>query len=336
MATEQFVLQSYESILRRAPRPDELSHYTQALDSKAQTREGLLLLLLDCAEYRNRRQLEATHLRDTEFVPPGHFYSAVPSAEDRQAALGKNHATASVPGINLRTGEQLALLQDLKPFFDECPFPTEKSEGFRYHFANGHYSFGDGVTLYAMMRQFRPRRIIEIGSGFSSALMLDTNDRSFDGQIELTFIEPYTHVLRPLLRPGDRQHTIIERKLQDVDLTVFAQLEANDILFVDSTHVLKLGSDVNLIFSDIIPSLKPGVLIHIHDIFWPFEYPAEWIKARRAWTEAYQLRAFLQYNSEFEILLFTNFLLQRHRPWFEANAPLFLRNPGGNIWLRRQ
>ena len=99
--------------------------------------------------------------------------------------------------------------------------------------------------------------------------------------------------------------------------------------------MVKLGSDVNLLFTDIIPNLKPGVLIHIHDIFWPFEYPAAWIKERRAWTEAYHLRAFLQYNDEFEILLFTNLLVQRYHPWFESNAPSFLTTPGGHIWLRR-
>ena len=116
---------------------------------------------------------------------------------------------------------------------------------------------------------------------------------------------------------------------------MFAQLQENDILFIDSTHVSKLNSDVNRIIFNILPALKKGVLIHFHDIFWPFEYPKTWVKEGRAWNEAYLLRAFLEYNTDFEILFFSHYTHLFNREWIAANMPLFLNNLGGNIWLRK-
>jgi hypothetical protein len=120
-----------------------------------------------------------------------------------------------------------------------------------------------------------------------------------------------------------------------VDTSHFQQLEAGDILFIDSTHVTKAGSDVNQIMFDILPVLRPGVLIHFHDICYPFEYPKEWILTGRYWNEAYLLRAFLQYNSSFEIVFFNSYMGQLHSDQFSA-APLFLWNPGTSIWIRKK
>ena len=107
------------------------------------------------------------------------------------------------------------------------------------------------------------------------------------------------------------------------------------ILFVDSTHVAKVGSDVNHLFSEVLPILKPGVLVHIHDIFYPFEYPKSWIYEGRNWSEVYLLRAFLQFNECFKIVLFNTFLEHFHRDFFLRNMPLCLKNEGGSIWLKR-
>ena len=107
------------------------------------------------------------------------------------------------------------------------------------------------------------------------------------------------------------------------------------MLFVDSTHVSKVGSDVNGILFEILPSLSKGVLVHCHDIFWPFEYPKEWIREGRAWNEAYVLRAFLQFKDTFEILFFADYLHKYERSWMKTNMPPYPRNTGGNIWIRR-
>jgi len=280
---------------------------------------------------------KANPYSEGEFVPSGHFYSVVPSAADRREFVESTQTTIeSVPGLNLNRQGQLALLEELRPHFATCPFPHEKKGGSRYFYLNPAYSYGDALTLHAMIRHFAPRRIIEIGSGYSSAAMLDTNEQFFGSKIELTFIEPYPELLLSLMSPADRSSCrVIPHGVQNVELDLFDQLRADDILFVDSTHVSKLGSDVNRIFFDIFPRLKPGVLIHIHDVFWPFEYPAAWIEEGRAWNELYLLRAMLQFNGEFEILFFADYLRQIHQIWFSKHAELFTRNSGGNFWMKR-
>ena len=153
------------------------------------------------------------------------------------------------------------------------------------------YSYSDAIVLYSMMRHLRPQRIIEVGSGFSSAVMLDTNELFLGHQVACTFIEPHPECLLGLMSGDDRTRvTIIAHRLQDVELGVFTALDANDILFIDSSHVLKVGSDVQRIFSEIVPALRPGVYIHFHDVFFPFEYPRHWIERGRHWTEAYAAR----------------------------------------------
>ena len=116
-------------------------------------------------------------------------------------------------------------------------------------------------------------------------------------------------------------------------------LEAGDFLFVDSSHVSKTGSDVNFIFFEVLPRLKPGVIIHFHDVFTPMEYPRSWVMKPGAWfgfNEIYILRAFLMYNPEFEIIMFNTFLEEHHEEWFRKNMPLCLENKGGSIWLRKK
>jgi hypothetical protein len=188
-----------------------------------------------------------------------------------------------------------------------------------------------------MIRHVKPKKIIEVGSGYSSAAALDTDELFFDNAIKCTFIEPYPELLLSLMKEGDKDRaTIISSKLQSVSLNVFSELSAGDILFIDSTHVSKTNSDVNYVFFELLPSLAEGVYIHIHDIMFPFEYPKEWVYEGRAWNEAYLLRAFLQYNSTFEIVFFYNFLQYFHRERFADAMPLILKNPGGSIWLRKK
>jgi hypothetical protein len=187
-----------------------------------------------------------------------------------------------------------------------------------------------------MLRWLRPRRLIEIGSGFTSALTLDTNQRFLDNRLACTFIEPYPELLRTLLQEGDEQRvTIIPTRLQDVELPVFDTLEAGDVLFIDSTHVAKVNSDVNRLFFEILPRLAPGTFVHIHDVFAGFEYPLDWLREGRAWNEQYVLRAFLQFNDRFRIRLFGNYIITRHAEWFREHMPLCLKNPGGAFWMEK-
>lgn len=270
-----------------------------------------------------------------QYVPSGHFYSPVPSREDIERAIAHSVST-NYSGINLRTDQQLALLERLAHFYPEIPFPAVKGNDFRYAFHNPSYSWADAIILYCMIRELKPKRIIEIGSGHTSALILDVNELHFGGNIDCTFVEPYPELLLSLLRENEKEHVqLIPQKLQDVESTLFTNLEANDILFVDSSHVVKAGSDCQLLFTDILPWLRPGVLVHMHDVFAGFEYPAAWLREGRGWNEQYVLQAFLQFNSAFRIKLFTPYMIATEAVWFHDHMPNCFHNAGGHIWLER-
>ena len=186
-----------------------------------------------------------------------------------------------------------------------------------------------------MIMHVRPKRIIEIGSGFSSAAMLDVNEQNYNNSIDITFIEPYPENLKQIIKSGDR-FTLLEKKVQDVDINIFKSLQANDILFIDSTHVAKTNSDVLFEIFEILPLLNKGVKIHFHDMFYPFEYPQDWvIEENRSWNEIYFLRSFLMFNNSFKIIAFNTFLQKDNIKWFEEHMPLCLKNTGGSCWLEK-
>lgn len=266
---------------------------------------------------------------------PGHFYSPIVNV-DEVLAKGDSIWDKSRPvhSISLDVSKQLDQLKEFERYYVELPFPEQPTSGFRYYFNNEYYSYTDGIVLYSFLRHFKPGQIIEIGSGFSSALMLDTRDR-FALDTQLSFIEPFPKRLHSLLRPEDRMRTeIVEDKLQNVPLSFFRKLRKGDILFVDSTHVCKTGSDVNYILFEILPELQSGVMIHVHDIFDSFEYPKAWITQKRSWNEIYLWRAFLMDNPNYEIILFSNFLHSR-KPEAFKNMELCYRDGGSNFWLRK-
>ena len=277
--------------------------------------------------------------------PPGHFYSPLPDLPEvrRTSASVFNRSATAIEGIDLREANQLSLTDAFGELYGELPFSAEKTANLRYYFDNPYFSFGDGVILYSILRFFKPKRVIEIGSGFSSAEMLDVSDRFLGGTVSFTFIEPFPDRLYGLLSERDRKVCTVEIKpVQEVDLGLFSSLEENDILFVDSSHVAKTNSDVLYILFRIMPVLKKGVIVHFHDIPWPFEYPQRWIEGGRAWNEAYFLRAFLQYNHAFEIVYFNSFVAEHHRNRLAERLPLSVATPSfddtvGNtsLWLRK-
>lgn len=288
---------------------------------------------------RDALRLELNALKKNVcFVPPGHFYSPIPSLEEIRRDESKifGNVRPDILGLDLHETDQLKLLNDFIAYYKEMPFHSEKFKGIRYHFENPAYSYSDATLLYCMIRFIKPKRFIEVGSGYSSCATLDTNELFFNNSIATTFIEPYPELLMSLIKDTDRgKINIIPSRLQDVDFSVFETLQSNDILFIDSTHVSKINSDVNYIFFEILPRLSSGVHIHFHDIFFPFEYPKEWIYEGRAWNEAYLLRSFLQFNSTFRIVLMNTFMSKFYEAFFKQNMPLCLRNTGGSIWIRK-
>jgi predicted O-methyltransferase YrrM len=280
-------------------------------------------------------ELEAAQDRFQMF-PPGHYYSPVP---DLQYLQGRSDVFSfdptDMPGVELDIGAQWALLEELHAFTVDVPFPDQKTDGFRYWFDNDSYAYGDATTLYSMLRRLRPARMIEVGAGYSTLCTLDTIEHYALGT-DLTVVEPYPERVLALLRPDDGERiTFLTTPVERLDLSVFAQLESGDILFIDSTHVAKTGSDVVYELHRVLPRLAPGVVIHFHDIFPGFEYPAPWVFEGRGWNEAYALRAFLEFNASFKIELWPSLLRRLDRDRADTLMPPLSKNDGGCLWLRR-
>jgi len=293
------------------------------------SRLAVIDAFLSCDEFKARN-------RANQWVPAGHFYSPLPSLDEVEAHRLKTSRHDLIPGVDLQEVEQLALLEQFKPFYRTIPFRDGPAPGLRYKYQNSSFPNGDAIALHCMLRHLKPSRFIEVGCGNSSCVTLDTVEQFLDNKVKLTFIEPYPQFFNSLVFPQDLERvTLIPSRLQDVPLAVFEELGPRDILFIDSTHVAKLDSDVNHFLFEIFPRLKPGVFIHIHDVFFPFEYPQEWLEEGRGWNEQYILRAFLQFNPNFKIRFFNTFLFEKHRDWFEAHMPDCLKRPGGSIWLEK-
>jgi predicted O-methyltransferase YrrM len=262
---------------------------------------------------------------------PGHYYSTIPSmkeVEDNSDIIFRDELPAE---INLRLEEQALLIDQLREFEKDFSWPESQKKGYRYYSNNSFFNRADAFVLYGMLRITQPKQLIEIGSGFSSAIMMDVNSSYLNNNLNITFIEPYPDRLKSLMLDEDadrKEYTILPQTIQSVPLSVFKSLAENDILFVDSSHVSKVGSDLNHIIFKILPILPKGVLIHFHDITYPFEYPYDWIKKGIYWNELYLLRAFLMYNTSFEIIIMNNF-------WKKASPGLLNIGQGGSLWLRK-
>jgi SAM-dependent methyltransferase len=331
---QRFVHALYRGMLHREPDPGAMYHINAILDGRppASVAEDFL----NCEESKNLAKLTSVKL----FVPPGHFYSPIVDPVEAERYLTSKHTEptpAELPGISLDRAEMIRTWTALLPSLTTVPFSDSKSAGFRYYFDNPSYSWGDGSVLHAMIRVYRPKRIIEIGSGWSSACTLDTVERYLEGACDLTFIDPYPQLLRDIIGDAARNVRVLELPIQQVPEPVFDALESGDMLFVDSTHVLRSGGDVCFELFEILPRLAGGVLVHFHDIFWPFEYPRQWVvEENRSWNELYAIRAFLTNNEAWRIVLFNDYLKKLERGMIEATYPHFLRNTGGALWLQRR
>jgi hypothetical protein len=231
---------------------------------------------------------------------PGHFYSPI---VDTDAVARRRErvwpAQPTIAGIDFNDASHHQVLTELFPrFMPEYDYPehADAASPHRFYTRNPQFSWLDSRALFVLLRAWRPERIIEVGSGHSSLLMADVNRRFLDRSIDITCIEPYP---QPFLTQGvDGIARLLEREVQDVELEAFRRLGAGDVLFIDSSHVAKTGSDVNYLYFDVIPALAPGVHVHVHDVFLPNDYPVDWVlDHNRSWNEQYVLRALLMYAS---------------------------------------
>jgi predicted O-methyltransferase YrrM len=294
--------------------------------------------------YRRLRELEP--LAGALWQPPGHFYSPITSREELAESDARIFDEGREPlGVSLNEAAQLELLARLAPHYRDQPFADAPSPRNRYHFDNPAFVACDALLWHALLRTVRPGRVIEVGSGYSSGVLLDTNEQFLEGTVACTFIEPYPELLYSLLKPQDASRvTVIPSRLQDVPLDTFAALQRDDVLFIDSSHVGKTGSDVNHALFEILPRLASGVYVHIHDVIYPFEYPRQWAYQGRSWNEAYLVQAFLMYNSAFDVVLWNSWLQRKHAGILAERFPRCARSAAEvregagatSLWLRKR
>lgn len=241
-------------------------------------------------------------------------------------------------GIDFNINEQLKLIENFKFNQELVQFPIEKNENLKFFHNNGSYSYGDAEYLYNIVRYFKPSKFIEIGSGNSTLMVRNAiKANQFENKnysCHHICIEPYE---QPWLEKLGVQ--VIREKVELLDYSIFQQLEKNDILFIDSSHIIRPEGDVLFEYLELLPLLKPGVIVHIHDIFTPKNYLDNWvITEHRLWNEQYILEAFLTLNKEFRIIGALNFLRHNYSNEFDKKHPLSALNkehePGG-FWIQR-
>ena len=257
-----------------------------------------------------------------------HYYE--PFLDPRGLAPPDGEAEREIVGIDWNIGGQLALLERLR-FEPEIPdLAAPRQEPLEFRLMNGAFESGDAEFLYQMVRAMKPKRFIEIGSGQSTLIVRraiqKNREESAGYDCRHVCIEPYE---APWLEKLGV--TVLRKRVETVDSAVFAELEANDFLFVDSSHVIRPQGDVLSEYLRIIPSLRPGVIVHIHDIFSPRDYPREWLVERMwLWDEQYLLEALLIDNPSWRILGALNLLRHRHFDALRRACPYLTadREPG--------
>lgn len=243
-------------------------------------------------------------------------------------------------GIEFDDASHRHVLQDVLPrqlpAYDYPETLPDSDTLSSFYTRNSQFSWLDARALFALLREWRPRRIVEVGSGYSSLLMADVNRRFLGGDCEISCIEPYP---RPFLQAGvPGIARLLVQRVQDVPLREFSRLEAGDVLFIDSSHVAKTGSDVNHLYFEVLPRLAAGVRIHVHDIFLPHDYPQDWaVTDNRSWNEQYLLRALLMYSKAFRVVFGCSYAF--HRFPEEVRAALALPSAaafgGGSFWMEK-
>jgi len=294
------------------------------------------------AVLRNKRYFHLWEARGYH-VTPVHYFEPIPDTRALPETLwGDPERFAR--GVDFRLADQLRRLREFRASFgaEYNAFPRQPpAEGFEYYSDQRSFYAVDAEVLYCMIRRYRPRRVLEIGSGISSrvaASALATNRREHAGEPgRLICVEPYPdeHLLRG---QAEGRLELRATPVQEEPLETFEELRAGDILFIDSTHVARIGGDVEFLFLMVMPRLRPGVLVHVHDVFLPAEFRRDWVlEGKLFWNEQYLLHAFLQCNREWEVLWAASCLHRRHPDALREAFPVY--DPAAHwptsFWMRR-
>lgn len=285
-------------------------------------------------------------LKNGFLAVPVNYHSPIPDIEDLKQRDVWRYKSDLI-GIDFREDEQIKLLKKIGlSYGEECQWPlASTSNPIDFYLTNPSFSYGCAASTYSMIRHFKPQRIIEIGSGMSSMVIaqaMQANKKQFnESSYEYVVIDPFP---REFIQQSLIEMTQFKRKrVELIDTDFFSKLDHNDILFIDSGHCVKIGSDVNFLYLHVIPRLNPGVIIHIHDISLPYEYSRTYATNeafRQFWTEQYLLQSFLCFNKEFEILLAMTFLMTDHPDVFQDAFPHYnaqIHNLiSSSFWIRRR
>jgi predicted O-methyltransferase YrrM len=272
-------------------------------------------------------------------LTPVHYYQPIPDTRFLRDELWQKDSAPV--GIDMNDEKQLEFLSTLSsPFKNEYQaFPKDRTSiPHEYYYNNDTFSAQDAVVLYSMIRSYKPKRFYEIGSGLSTFLAAQAirkNNEARTGDCEFVVFDPHPNATLKKGIPGLSR--VVRQRVQDVPLDTFASLGEADILFIDSSHVLTIGNDVRYLYLDVLPRLNKSVIIHVHDIFWPQEYPKKWVSEQCIfWNEQYVLQAFLAFNRTFEILVAGNYLFSKYGTKFaEIVAPYSSDAGSSSLWMRR-
>lgn len=266
-------------------------------------------------------------LRMGVFPIRNHYYEPQFDNRNPSRALSEDRV---LPGIDWNSSGQIDLLARLNYANELIDLPRHKASSVEFHLNNGAFDSGDAEYWYQMIRFVKPRRIFEIGSGYSTLMarkaVLRNQSEDPAYACEHICVEPYE---MPWLE--GLGVTVVREKAEALELGFFSQLQKNDILFIDSSHIIRPQGDVIFEYLELLPSLNDGVIVHVHDIFSPKNYPKQWIEEEvRFWNEQYLLEAFLTHNHNWKILGALNFLRHNHYDALKAVAPYLTpdREPG--------
>lgn len=288
---------------------------------------------------------EAELDKDRPFARPGHFYSPLTDRAETRAYFASDHYRAQVARTDamLDLAATEALWRQIAPRV--LPFPFDPAPGWRYHGRNNQFEYFDASVLSGMIAHLNPGRVFEVGAGWSSAALFDTVERMEHPRLtQFLTIDPDLSRFAALAPPPWAEGRAM--RVQDMPVAAFADLGPGDVLFIDSSHVLKTGSDVHYEYLHILPALAPGVIVHIHDIFYPFDYPRGWaVQEGRSWNEVYLVDMILTWSRAFEVLFFVDAFVQKcaarlRRPGdmfdrFDGFAARPMHRVNGSLWLRK-
>jgi hypothetical protein len=274
-------------------------------------------------------------------LTPVHYYSPIPDLRDLLARPHIWDRPSTLPGVNMNAEGQLRLMQEvLAAYLHECDFPRQPGDDpAEFYTQNGYFGYVSAFAMHGMIRHHRPQRIIEVGAGHSTrviarAVAMNAADGT---RADLVVVDPYLDPASLGWLQGMAE--VVSCRVEDVGLERFASLQRGDLLSIDTSHAVRIGGDVVFMYLELLPRLAPGVLVQIHDIFLPFNYPEEWLRHRRFWNEQYLLHAFLIHNNAYEVLWAQKYA---ESVFLDAYARTFGRRidhtenfDSYSLWLRR-